>query len=1291
MATTTVLVTQLTGQAWIRDADGNLTPLRTGMRIPVDAQLVTASGSTVQLQADGQPPMTVGENQNVALNKDVFEDIPAAEAAVPAAADAQVDGLIAAINQGQDPLADLEPTAAVLAGGGGAGSSFTRLSSVVEVTSPLALAYPRGTSEEVQDRTSGAAAVQAAAAVAETPAPQPEQPSVPANEAPETENVRTVGTEDQEEPITVDLRGSDVDGSVAEFVIKSVPEGGRLMLNGQELTVGSVVSAVGNTAQIVFVPNENWNGETTFTYSSVDNDGLEDLTPATATIEVASVNDAPSAADNTVTILEDGSYTFTAADFGFSDTVEGHDLQSITITTLPTNGSLTLNGQPVTAGQVITAANIGQLTFTPAGNANGESYANFGFTVTDTGGTANGGVDTSAEHTITIDVTPVNDAPSAVDKTVTILEDGSRTFSAADFGFSDTVEGHALKSITITTLPTNGTLTLNGQPVTAGQVITAANIGQLTFTPVANANGNNYANFGFKVTDDGGTANGGVDTSAAHTITINVTPVNDAPTSEDNSAQIGVGGKHVFTLNEFEFQDPVEGHALQSIVISRLPDSGTLTLNGTAVKVGDIINPTDITSGKLVFTPSANSQDANFGFKVVDSGGTLNGGQNTSGEYSFTLATNQIVKGDNSSSGSGGTPAIQGASGNDILLGDAGGSVTTVQPGKNYNVVLLVDTSGSMDDSSGEAKPGGGFYSRLELLKLSLAELAKQLAAHDGVVNVELIAFNTNASTKPVILDLTAQNLPTLLNLINSLGTDGFTNYEAGFQAANTWLTNNSKSGYENLTFFLTDGNPTTYVGESSWNLDGNTSYNDMYKALDDYQNVANQSKVYAVGIGTGVNGDYLRLFDNTGDIGSSTVTFGSSSPSTVANFNGSTGAWNVISSANGWSFSNTGGSVGRSGNKLQIVDSSNDGSAYKVETPSFTVTINSTSNKAADVSFAYSTSGFKTGDQFTWILKKLINNVWTEVDRGTQESASSQTITSQYVGAGSYKFEFLVNDGSSGSTFTVNIDDIQVNYYATAITSNAGDVDIVNNAADLQAALTHGSTHAELAPVGNDLIKGGAGNDILFGDAINTDHLAWGSVTAGSHNGQGVQALVDYLTYTKGAAPTNADLYDYIKAHHEDFNVAADTRGGNDELQGGEGNDILYGQGGNDTLLGGSGDDILYGGAGNDTFVWRLGDQGTNTAPANDVVKDFGNGNDKLDLSDLLQGENDGNLNNYLSATQETVNGKLSTVLNISTTGHLADQGADQKIVLEGVVGDEGAAKLVQDLIAQGKLIVNH
>ena len=105
MASTPVLVTQLTGQAWVRDADGNLTPLRQGMRIPADAEVVTASGSPVVLQADGQPPLVLGENQDVALSPDVFEDIPATEAAVPTTVDPLVENLIAAINNGQDPLA----------------------------------------------------------------------------------------------------------------------------------------------------------------------------------------------------------------------------------------------------------------------------------------------------------------------------------------------------------------------------------------------------------------------------------------------------------------------------------------------------------------------------------------------------------------------------------------------------------------------------------------------------------------------------------------------------------------------------------------------------------------------------------------------------------------------------------------------------------------------------------------------------------------------------------------------------------------------------------------------------------------------------------------------------------------------------------------------------------------------------------------------------------------------------------------------------------------------------------
>ena len=70
-------------------------------------------------------------------------------------------------------------------------------------------------------------------------------------------------------------------------------------------------------------------------------------------------------------------------------------------------------------------------------------------------------------------------------------------------------------AIRIESLPTNGSLTLNGGPnggvVSVGQFIpaTAITAGNFRFTPVANAAGSPYTSFGFRVQDDGGTANGG--------------------------------------------------------------------------------------------------------------------------------------------------------------------------------------------------------------------------------------------------------------------------------------------------------------------------------------------------------------------------------------------------------------------------------------------------------------------------------------------------------------------------------------------------------------------------------------------------------------------------------------------------------------------------------------------------------------------------------------------------------------------------------------------------------------
>ena len=234
------------------------------------------------------------------------------------------------------------------------------------------------------------------------------------------------------------------------------------------------------------------------------------------------VNHAPAGADAVLPVLEDVPHTFVAADFGFTD-VDNHSLSAVKITTLPTAGTLTLGGVAVTLGQSILAADIGQLVWTPPLNGNGNALGSFTFQVVDNGGTYGGGVDTDqSPNTITFNVTPVNDAPSGIDKAVTILEDAPRAFSAADFGFTD-VENNTLSAVKITTLPTLGTLTLAGVAVVAGQSIDAASLAQLVWTPPLNGNGNALATLTFQVVDNGGTANTGVDTDQSpNTITFNV-------------------------------------------------------------------------------------------------------------------------------------------------------------------------------------------------------------------------------------------------------------------------------------------------------------------------------------------------------------------------------------------------------------------------------------------------------------------------------------------------------------------------------------------------------------------------------------------------------------------------------------------------------------------------------------------------------------------------------------------------------------------------------------------------
>ena len=125
---------------------------------------------------------------------------------------------------------------------------------------------------------------------------------------------------------------------------------------------------------------------------------------------------------------------------------------------------------------------------------------------------------------------PANNAPAGADTTISIDQDGFYSFSAADFGFSD-ADGNALAAVLITSTPAAGALTLNGVAVAAGASIAAGALAGLRFTPAAGASGDGYASFTFQVQDNGGTANGGVDTDPTpNTVAFNVVP---APVSGD--------------------------------------------------------------------------------------------------------------------------------------------------------------------------------------------------------------------------------------------------------------------------------------------------------------------------------------------------------------------------------------------------------------------------------------------------------------------------------------------------------------------------------------------------------------------------------------------------------------------------------------------------------------------------------------------------------------------------------------------------------------------------------------
>ncbi|MGV3653644.1 MAG: Ig-like domain-containing protein, partial [Noviherbaspirillum sp.] len=534
-------------------------------------------------------------------------------------------------------------------------------------------------------------------------------------------------------------------------------------------------------------------------------------------------NDNPLAADDTVTVKEDSGPT--VIDVLGNDSVNPETGNPLTISevTQGAHGTVTL-----TAGGVV---------YTPNPNYSGDD--SFTYTITDGDGR-------TSTAQIKVVVTPVNDAPVAVDDSVAMQEDGVLTITPASlFGGDGTggandydIDSAAFSEIRISSLPSGGTLLLNNVAITVDTIVTAEDLaaGRLTFRPVADSHGS--TSFTYAVSD-------GALWSNEATVTIEVEPVNDIPAIA-NLTPAASGGE--LTLSEAHLPggsapDPAELTKSGSFHISTPDGFGSLSLNNTLVIDGN---------GNIVNQPLTTALGNTL---------TITGYDAATGEvsYSYTLAQSNL---------------LADAQGNDSILdnisvslrdadGDSATSTLTVtilddmltQPADlqgeahenvtvGTNLMIVLDVSGSMDDSPGVP----GFSTRLEVAKSAIAKL---IAEYDGLgdVAVRLVTFSSGSGT---LGDgwMSAQDAIDLINDLSNWYGNGVTNYDAALaKAQSAFLTDGKIVGGQNVSYFMSDGEPTT------------DNYGSKGKGIDSAEQAAWESflvqngiKSYALGMGEGVS-----------------------------------------------------------------------------------------------------------------------------------------------------------------------------------------------------------------------------------------------------------------------------------------------------------------------------------------------------------------------------------------------------------------------------------------------------
>ncbi|MBC6625359.1 retention module-containing protein [Pseudomonas sp.] len=994
---------------------------------------------------------------------------------------------------------------------------------------------------------------------------------------------------------------------------------------------------------ITFTNNSHDPSTTPRTITVTVTDGGNYSNVATTTVNVVAVNDAPVATGGAVTGTEDTALALTWANFGVSDVDSPQASLGVKITDLPVAGKLqylAADGSTwtnVTSGQTFTKAQIdgGQLRFMPNANESGADgyggtgvgnkqadYAQFKFQPTD-------GKDLGTSATVKVDITPVADAPtlSVADNNVAstgLVKQGWNSIAGLGNNGNGAAPDVLKKAIDNAGTPNSTSVVTNVESVDNVAAGSGSKISGLIYMEA----GKSYTFSG--IADDSVVVNvGGKDVASG------LWGTNSGKFSGSfTPTTTGYYSLEIYQANQagpgsFDVNLSVNGGAVQNLSTSTVPlYTGLTDLTNAGVTVSDL--------------HGSNGDGYYVGYK-------LNEGQEN-GTVKLSKVTTALTDTDGSETLSvkiSGIPAgsvLTDASGHTFTAGKTVGEVNvtgwdlntlTIKPPTYYSGQFnLTVTSTSTESIGGSAT--------------TTAQLPVTVhpATYNSVTGTSgSDTINGSDGNDIVVADVAGlnvvqgknYNIAFMIDTSGSMGADSIA-------AAKTSLTTTFNS-LKNSIGASTSGTVNIFLADFSDQVNRTVTVN-----LKDPGALDSLQKVLDSMVSTGGT-NYEDVFKAAANFFKSAQATGNTGAINTTYFitDGQPTFYQASEQTNPYLYGNV---------RLDDVVTMNN---YTIGTAT---RINIDSNNYLDINSA----GKVTLWSYGWGYNKGIIHAQGD---GTYEISVQGGLgydTDYSTTLNSNSAFALLKGLSTGGVEAIGLNSgVSLNQLAPYDSDGKPQANI--DPKDLANAILG---HTEATLPGADTVSGGDGNDILFGDLVSFSGI----------NGEGYNALQAFVAQKTGvavSAVTASNVHQYVTEHYVDFDVsgakdAGDTllggagddilfgQGGNDLLDGGKGNDILLGGTGNDTLIGGQGNDILIGGSGADTFVWKAGDIG------NDVIKDFkASEGDRIDLRDLLKGETDSTIDNYLKIT--TVEG-VST-LQVSSEGKLNAAGglanADVTIKLEG------------------------